>query len=71
MQKAHVELKVYNPLELKNKTDYIYLLVDKSNHEKIYVGKNKDIHTPHSVFDVITGSETAVNFDIMGGVAGS
>jgi Mg-chelatase subunit ChlD len=71
MSQLNVDLKVFNPLELKTKVDYIYLLKDKNNEEKIYVGKNKDIHTPHSVYDVITGSETAVNFDVLGGVAGS
>jgi len=56
MSQLNSDLKVFNPLELKTKVDYIYLLKDKSNEEKIYVGKNKDIHTPHSVYDVITGS---------------
>lgn len=65
------DLKIFNPLELKSKCDYIYLLKDKNNVEKIYVGKHKDIHLPHLVYDVLTGSENAVNFDIMGGVAGS
>jgi hypothetical protein len=71
MAQVNPDMKVFNPLELKTKVDYVYLLKDKSNEEKIYVCKNKDIHTPHGVYDVITGAETAVNFDVMGGVAGS
>lgn len=44
---------------------------DKNNEEKIYVGKHKDIHSPHLVYDVISGSEVAINFDIVAGAAGS
>lgn len=56
MSQISGDMKIFNPLELKMKVDYIYLLKDKNNEEKIYVGKNKDIHTPHTVYDVITGA---------------
>ena len=44
---------------------------DKQDEEKIYVGKSKDVNLPHNVFDVITGGEIGVNFNIMGGATGS
>lgn len=71
MSQISNDLKIFNPLELKSKTDYTYLLKDKNQEEKIYVGRHKDVCLPHLVYDVLSGSETAVNLDVMGGVAGS
>ena len=65
------DLKVFNCLELRTKCEYQYLLKDKTDEEKIYVGKSKDVNFPHTLFDVITGGETGVNFNVMGGATGS
>lgn len=33
------------------------------------MNKNKEINTPYTIFDPISGKNTAVNLDLMGGVA--
>ena len=60
------ELKVHQPLEVKNKASTYLLLKTKDGKLRVFVSKNKDIAKPFNIFDVLTGNEEAVNLDIMG-----
>lgn len=63
---SYPNMKVHQPLELKNKTSTYLLLNTKDNKLRIFVSKNKDISKPYNIYNVLTGEEEAVNLDIMG-----
>lgn len=58
-------LKIHQPLEIKNKSSIYLMLLNKEGEHRIYVSKNKDINRPHNIFDVITGKEESVNLDLL------
>lgn len=51
------DLKVHQPLEIKNKSSTYLLLKNKEAKLKVFVSRNKDISKPFNLFDVLTGSE--------------
>lgn len=63
---SYPELKVHQPLEVKNKSSVYLLLRTKEGKLRVFVSKNKDIAKPYNLFDVLTGTEEAVNLDLMG-----
>jgi hypothetical protein len=50
------ELKVHQPLEVKNKSSVYLLLKTKDNKLRVFVSKNKEIAKPYNLFDVLTGN---------------
>lgn len=63
---AYPEMKVHQPLEIKNKTTTYLLINTKDNKLRVFVSKNKDIAKPYNIYNVLTGEEEAVNLDLMG-----
>lgn len=63
---TYPELKIHQPLEIKNKSSVYLLLKTKEGKLRVFVSKNKDIAKPSNIFDVLTGNEEAVNLDLMG-----
>lgn len=55
IQAQYSNLKVHQPLEIKNKSSIYLMLLNKEGEYRIFVSKNKDINRPHNIFDVITG----------------
>ena len=51
------ELKVHQPLEIKNKSSVYLALKTKEGKLRVFVSKNKDIAKPFNIFDVLTGNE--------------
>ena len=51
------ELKIHQPLEVKNKSATYLLLKNKEGKLKVFVSRNKDISKPFNLFDVLTGTE--------------
>jgi hypothetical protein len=62
---GYPEMKVHQPLEIKNKSSTYLLLRTKEGKLRVFVSKNKDIAKPHNIYNVLTGEEEAVNLDIM------
>ena len=58
-------MKVHQPLEIKNKTSTYLLLKTKEGKLRVFISKNKDIAKPYNIYNVFTGSEEAVNLDLM------
>lgn len=54
---GYPELKVHQPLEVKNKSSTYLLLKTKEGKLRVFVSKNKDIARPFNLFDVLTGNE--------------
>ena len=52
---SYPEMKVFTPLEVKNKTTTYLLLRNKEDKLRVFVSKNKDIAKPHNIFNVFTG----------------
>ena len=63
---AYPDLKVHQPLEIKNKASTYLLLKNKEDKLRVFVSKNKDIAKPYNIYDVLKGEEEAVNLDLMG-----
>lgn len=59
------EMKVHQPLEVKNKSTTYLLLKNKEDKLRVFVSKNKDIAKPYNIYNVFTGEEEAVNLDLM------
>ncbi len=51
---------------MKNKSATYLLLKNKEGKLKVFVSRNKDISKPFNLFDVFSGTEEAVNLDLMG-----
>lgn len=64
---GYPELKVHQPLEIKNKGQDYLLFLSKQNEQMVFINKNKDINNPHNIYDVITGEHKSVNLDLMVG----
>ena len=52
---SYPNMKVHQPLEIKNKSSTYLLLNTKDNKLKVFVSKNKDIAKPYNIYDVLTG----------------
>ena len=63
---SYPDMKIHQPLEIKNKSSTYLLLNTKDNKLRVFVSKNKDIAKPYNIYNVLTGEEEAVNLDIMG-----
>lgn len=63
---TYPDLKVHQPLEVKNKSSVYLLIKTKEGKLRVFVSKNKDIAKPYNLFDVLSGNEEAVNLDLMG-----
>jgi len=63
---SYPDMKIHQPLEVKNKNSVYLLLNTKDNKLRVFVSKNKDIAKPYNLYNVLTGEEEAVNLDLMG-----
>lgn len=61
----YVDMKVHQPLEIKNKASTYLLLKNKEGKLRVFVSKNKDIAKPYNIYNVFTGEEEAVNLDLL------
>lgn len=64
-------MKIFEPLEVKNKIERYLIIRNKEKELRIYIGKNKDINRPHIIYDVIDGKEESVSLDLMVGAGKS
>ena len=61
----YAEMKVHEPLEIKDKSTEILLFVSKEKSHLIFINKSKEVNNPHNIYDVITGQFKAANLDLM------
>ena len=52
---AYSDMKVHQPLEIKNKSSTYLLLKTKEGKLRVFVSKNKDISKPFNIYNVFTG----------------
>ena len=51
----YVDMKIHQPLEVKNKSSTYLALKTKEGKLRVFVSRNKDIAKPHNIYNVFTG----------------